>query len=731
MQRQCLLGAVWISLAARIAVAQIAPGVDFARDVHPILREQCFGCHGPSQQSRGLRLDRRSMAMPNRVGANRATIIPGNSAASPLFLKLTGKAPGAQMPPTGPLRAEQIQVIRAWIDQGADWPDALAGEAPPSVSDPQAARIMDALRQGNERLFRKQVHQYSKALNRKGPGGFTPLMYAALYGNAGSVRLLLELGADPNVKNDTNATALLYALDNPEKTRLLLARGADANARSDEDQVPLVSAIGIRQASTAVVALLLEHGAMASRVDTLGRTPLITAANRGDIDALTLLLKHGVATRPTAIAQAARADCIACVEALTPFANQDELSAALTEAVRARSVPLIEKLLALGAAVRADAIPAAVLSDERLPVEVLKKLVSQAAGVNASTPFGTILDLAMRQGQTGLVQLLREAGATASSNVELPPAKPKPAASARAAIERSLPLLQHADVVFLQKAGCVSCHNNSLTTMALAAARRSGIRVNEQIAQSQLRQVVAYLAANREKALQGSGIAGAYDAIGYALLGIADAHKPDATTTDWARYLKNSQRSDGWWRPLGPRPPQEASPIQITAVAMRAMQIYAPPTQREDYDKSVRLTAGWLESAKPASNEDRVFAVLGLHWANASRAVVQKVAGELIAAQNSDGGWSQLSTLSSDAYATGQALTALLESGVVHGTDPIYRRGVRFLLDSQMEDGSWFVRTRTLPAQMYFDSEFPHGRDQFISTAATNWAVIALAPAAR
>jgi len=82
--------------------------------------------------------------------------------------------------------------------------------------------------------------------------------------------------------------------------------------------------------------------------------------------------------------------------------------------------------------------------------------------------------------------------------------------------------LQHADVVFLQKAGCVSCHNNSLTTMALEAARRSGIPVNEQIAKSQLSQVMAYLAANREKALQGSGLAGGFDAIGYILLGIAD-----------------------------------------------------------------------------------------------------------------------------------------------------------------------------------------------------------------
>src|SRR4051812_18768942 len=106
-------------------------------------------------------------------------------------------------------------------------------------------------------------------------------------------------------------------------------------------------------------------------------------------------------------------------------------------------------------------------------------------------------------------------------------------------------------------------------------------------------------------------------------------------------------------------------------------------------------------------------------------------AWEGFAAQNSAGGLSQLSTLSSDAYATGQALTALRECGVVRVASETYQRGIRFLLDTQLEDGSWFARTRTLPLQRHFDSEFPHGRDQFISAAASNWAVIALAPASR
>src|SRR5256885_17117817 len=110
-------------LSSGALTAQPSAKVDFARDVQPILREHCIECHGPSQQVRGLRLDRRRDAMPNRVGANGARIVPGNSARSSLYRRVSATQSGAQMPPSGPLPPEQINLIRAWIDQGADWPD--------------------------------------------------------------------------------------------------------------------------------------------------------------------------------------------------------------------------------------------------------------------------------------------------------------------------------------------------------------------------------------------------------------------------------------------------------------------------------------------------------------------------------------------------------------------------------------------------------------------------------
>src|SRR5215467_7329653 len=100
--------------------AQQGPAkVDFGRDIQPLLREHCVECHGPSQQMKGLRLDRRRDALPNRVGANGARIVPGNSARSVLFQRLTGTLAGSQMPPAGALPEQKIKLIQAWIDQGA------------------------------------------------------------------------------------------------------------------------------------------------------------------------------------------------------------------------------------------------------------------------------------------------------------------------------------------------------------------------------------------------------------------------------------------------------------------------------------------------------------------------------------------------------------------------------------------------------------------------------------
>src|SRR6266481_9942010 len=89
--------------------AQTAAKVDFKQDVLPILRQNCVGCHGPAQQISGMRLDRKSAVI------NRRGVVPGSSENSFLYLRIAGNAYGVQMPPTGPLRPEQVKIVKTWI----------------------------------------------------------------------------------------------------------------------------------------------------------------------------------------------------------------------------------------------------------------------------------------------------------------------------------------------------------------------------------------------------------------------------------------------------------------------------------------------------------------------------------------------------------------------------------------------------------------------------------------
>ncbi len=178
------------------------------------------------------------------------------------------------------------------------------------------------------------------------------------------------------------------------------------------------------------------------------------------------------------------------------------------------------------------------------------------------------------------------------------------------------------------------------------------------------------------------------------------------------------------------RPPLESSDFQVTAATIRSLQAYAPKSRKAEYAKAVERALRWMESAAPVNTEDHAFQILGLTWGGGSRAAIRKAAAQLLALQRADGGWGQTPQLKSDAYATGQALVALRESEILAPTGAEYQRGVRYLMSSQMEDGSWLVQTRSPSFQPYFESDFPHGYDQFISAAATNWAVRALLPAA-
>jgi mono/diheme cytochrome c family protein len=111
--------------------APAGESVDYLRDVKPILRERCHACHGPLKQKSRLRLD--TAVLARKGGAGGPAIEPGKPADSPLIERVTARDEGQRMPPEGaPLTPRQVEVLRAWIEQGAKGP---TGERP--AEDPR------------------------------------------------------------------------------------------------------------------------------------------------------------------------------------------------------------------------------------------------------------------------------------------------------------------------------------------------------------------------------------------------------------------------------------------------------------------------------------------------------------------------------------------------------------------------------------------------------------------
>src|SRR5262249_9195929 len=98
-------------------------------------------------------LDRRRDAMRGGTGP----VIGRGNGSSQLYMRLVGSDFGPQMPPTGALPADQIAVIKAWLEQGAEWPDEASGEAAPLAADPEAARLAALLRRGDVSSFKRAV----------------------------------------------------------------------------------------------------------------------------------------------------------------------------------------------------------------------------------------------------------------------------------------------------------------------------------------------------------------------------------------------------------------------------------------------------------------------------------------------------------------------------------------------------------------------------------------------
>ena len=590
--------------------------------------------------------------------------------------------------------------------------------------------------------------------------GTTLLTHAAAIGSPEAVKLLLDSGADANAKNQLDETALMLGAGDVRKVRMLVDKGADVNAHSKLGRTPLMIASACDGCSAAV-KLLLEKGADPKAKDKRGITALNAAADADDFESMKLLLAKGAEPDPadmggnTPLSSAANNCNLAAIKLfLSKGANVNAANTfggevkfgkiqlmKLTPLMLAATYcsPEIVKTL-LNAKANIDnrdvremtPLVFAVSSESQNPA-VVKLLLEAGASVNAATGVGeTALDWAEKFGYPEVIGALKTAGARNGVPYAPPARKLAGERPVLDAVERGTAILQRSATEFFTQSGCVGCHHQPVAALAVAAARGAGAHVDDAAAKSYVKMMEGESTFFQQSLLERLDVGGLTDGPTWKLTALAGEHYAPTPLTDvMVTYVANFQRHDGsWWLGGIARPPLEEGPIARTALALRAMQVFGTPAMKSDFDRRIALARGFLSTAKASSNDEMAMQIAGLHWAGADGEKVRVLGKALVAAQHPDGGWAQNRNLASDPYATGEALYALHDAGVLKPNDPVYQKGAQFLLSTQCADGSWYVRSRAPKFQPYFQSGFPFDHDQWISSTATSWAVRALSPAA-
>jgi ankyrin repeat protein len=656
----------------------------------------------------------------------------------------------------------------SWASQSAP-----AGELARPV--PLAAAFVQAIRDGDTKQVDALLRDGADG-NARDPEGNTPLLLAALYARPSCVELLLQKGADANAANQVGATALIFAATDYEKTRLLLDAGAKVQVHTAMGNTPLILAAR-RYGNARTVQLLLDHGAAVNDRNRFGASAILAGAASGDLATVQALLHKGADVNDAPITQNPPDEIFAGLR--TPLmwaAFQNDLpmirfllnhgadpnkgtffGTPLSQAAWHDHVEAAQLLLDNGARVDArdrfaDFTPLhwASATDSPRP-QLVQLLLVRGADPNATggDPIDafvgvsqTPLLLAQKRGRTAIVEALLAAGAKATSPQPVPavhPAATLPerldgAFLARAA-ERAVIVLQRtaaksreAFLRHLSKQNCVSCHQQYLPMAAVGHARERGIRLDHEKARQQID--LGRIMSASEDALQAVFHPEPVFTYGYEAFGLVSEKVPANRATDaLVHHLAILQAADGHWAMNLPRPPIQSSDVSATALAILALGQYGWPGRKDEFAACIDRGRHWLGSIQAGTNEEAIFQLLGLHWAGESAEKLAGLAKALVNQQRPDGGWSELPTLDSDAYATGQTLYALARAAKWPVADARWQRGLRFLLRTQGDDGSWYVSRRAVPFQPTMPSGFAHGRDGWISAPATSWAVMALTQA--
>ncbi|MCI0704643.1 MAG: hypothetical protein L0241_26610 [Planctomycetia bacterium] len=310
----------------------------------------------------------------------------------------------------------------------------------------------------------------------------------------------------------------------------------------------------------------------------------------------------------------------------------------------------------------------------------------------------------------------------------------RPAPDVRVAVEKALKKVELGLTNYPKNRNCFSCHHHAMGVTSLTAAKKRGFSVDAEVVPKAIEFSLKTFR-NKTVIAKGRGVGGDSTGVGYVLFMFDAVGRPyDDTTTALVDYLLVKQRKDGTWAIAfrGDRPPTMGSLFTNSGLAIGALKRHGPPKDMQDADErqkkidsAIAKAREWLLANKPTSTEDKVFHLRGLVDSGAEMKDIEAAREGLLKDQLKDGSWAQLADMTGDAYATATALVALRYAGVAP-THNAYQKGVKYLLRTQREDGAWLVQTRTKPLQIYFDNGDVGGKSQFISFAATNWAILAL-----
>jgi ankyrin repeat protein len=614
-------------------------------------------------------------------------------------------------------------------------------------------RLYSAIRANDLRQIKALLDE-GVSVNAEGPDGITPLMAAAETGSLEAMKMLIDRRADVNAKNTFGSTALMLSVTDAKKVRLLLDHGADVNvaarsgrtalivasfANPSAEVVRMLLAKGANVAvtdqrkvtplnaatfgnDTATVRLLLDASADVNTADTfIGLTPLINASGNRNLEAVKLLLAKGANVNAVSKTQ----DLPRIQTGTVEFGGWTPL----LMAVPFGPPELVRTLMDAGAKVNVQdyrgfsPLMLAAATDHANP-EIVQMLLAHSADTKPKTRAGeTASDWASKFGDSAVLRAMGGIPKEAST-VSLSPE----AQDARTAVQRSVSLLERATSQFFGKAACFACHEQPSASFAVGAARGKGITIDEKAANERWAQLTSALNTSQ---LEGAApLGGADNNLYVAEALVRSGYAPDPKTDILAANLAAYQGGDGGWHLPGyTRSPIQDNDFSRTAMGIRALKTYGTPGRTVEMKERIERARQWLLHASPVTTEDFDMRLTGVASAGAPVSDLRKLAEPILARQGADGGFSQRDGFASDAYATGMTLWALANAGVVQPNQDVYRKGVKFLLATQNSDGSWHVTSRATKFQIYFESGFPHGHDQWISIMATGWASAALSNA--